>query len=198
MTTSFDFDVDIDLADRALLLKHLKCTPASVENNGVYSRHNTGVYFQQIPVHPLEGFAAMEHKQAANQGFFKVDFLNNYAYRDVKTPAHLDQLVSQQPRWSLLEYPDIVETLYHINKHFDTVNIYKPSSVEQLAMVLALIRPAKKHLIGQDWDIVEQQVWLKPHDGSYHFKKAHAIAFAMVIVVQLNLLVNDAANQRGL
>lgn len=198
MTTSFDFDIDIDLADRSLLLKHLKCTPASVENNGVYSKHNTGVYFQQIPVHPLEGFAAMEHKQAADHGFFKVDFLNNYAYRDVQTPAHLDQLVMQQPQWSLLEYPDIVETLYHINKHFDTVNIYKPSSVEQLAMVLALIRPAKKHLIGQTWDIIEQQVWLKPGDSSYHFKKAHAIAFAMVIVVQLNLLVNDAAKHREL
>ncbi len=195
MTTSFDFDVDIDLADRTLLLNHLKCIPASVENNGVYSKHNTRVYFQQIPVHPLEGFAAMDHKQAANQGFFKVDFLNNYAYRDVETPAHLDELVSQQPQWSLLEYAEIVETLYHINKHFDTVNRYKPRSVEQLAMILALIRPAKKHLIGESWDIIEQQVWLKPQDGSYHFKKAHAIAFAMVIVVQLNLLVNAVEKQ---
>ena len=194
MTQTFDFDVDIDMADRDTLLKHIKHIPASVENSGKLSKHNTGVYFQRLPVHPLEGYATIDHKSAESQGFFKVDFLNNYAYRDVQSPAHLDKLVATEPVWSLLEHPEIVETLYHINRHFDTVNFYKPQSVEQLAMVLAMIRPAKKHLVGKPWDSVEAEVWRRPSNDEYHFKRSHAISYAMVIVVQLNLLVEQANN----
>jgi len=31
-------------------------------------------------------------------------------------------------------------------------------------------------------------VWKKPSDGSYYFKKAHAVAYAHAIVVQMNLI----------
>ena len=61
-------------------------------------------------------------------------------------------------------------------------------SIDQLAMVLAIIRPAKRNLLGQPWPTIEKQVWLKPSDDSYYFKKSHAIGYAHVIVLQLNLL----------
>jgi len=32
-----------------------------------------------------------------------------------------------------------------------------------------------------------QEVWVKPTDGSYFFKKSHAVAYAQAIVVQMNL-----------
>ena len=33
-----------------------------------------------------------------------------------------------------------------------------------------------------------KEVWKKPKDGSYFFKKSHAIAYAHAIVVQMNLM----------
>ena len=63
----------------------------------------------------------------------------------------------------------------------------KPKSVEELAEVLAVIRPAKRHLLNESKEKISSEVWVKPDDGSYYFKKAHAIAYALSIVVQLNL-----------
>jgi DNA polymerase III alpha subunit len=67
----------------------------------------------------------------------------------------------------------------------------KPTSVEELAMCLALIRPAKRHLIGKTWTEIGTEIWEKPENGDYYFKKAHAVAYAMVIAVQINLICED-------
>ena len=184
-----DFDVDIDCANRDRVLKHMRHIPASVENSGKLTKHNTGVYFQNMPTEPLAGYASIDHKTAESNGYFKVDFLNNYIYKDVKDIAHLDELVARKPMWELLEHEEVVTQLYHINRHYDIVKDYKPSSVMEVAMILAIIRPAKRHLIGQSFDKIAETVWQKPTTEDYHFKKAHAVAFALAICVQLNLLV---------
>jgi DNA polymerase III alpha subunit len=93
--------------------------------------------------------------------------------------------------WELLEHAEVVEQLYHINNYADVVKSYKPRSVEQLAMILAIIRPGKKHLMGKSFDEIAQTVWDKPVSDEYYFKKAHAIAFATAIVVQLNLICEN-------
>ena len=67
----------------------------------------------------------------------------------------------------------------------------KPKTISQLAAVLAMIRPAKRYLIGKDWDSVMTEVWTKPENDEYYFKKAHAIAYAHVIVVQMNLICEE-------
>jgi hypothetical protein len=54
--------------------------------------------------------------------------------------------------------------------------------------VLAMIRPAKRSLIGKDWNSVMNEVWTKPVNDEYYFKKSHAIAYATAIVVQMNLI----------
>ena len=64
---------------------------------------------------------------------------------------------------------------------------YKPTSVEQLAMILAIIRPGKKYLVGKSWDEIAKEVWEKPTEG-YYFKHSHAVAYAVAIVVQMNLI----------
>jgi hypothetical protein len=74
---------------------------------------------------------------------------------------------------------------------------YKPTTVEQLAMILAIIRPGKKHLMGKPFDEIEKTVWVKPTGDEYYFKKAHAIAFATAIVVQLNRLVEMSGQQHA-
>ena len=79
--------------------------------------------------------------------------------------------------------------MFHIHNHYDIVKQLKPTSIEQLAAVLAVIRPAKRHLLNKEWDIINKEVWVKPDDDSYFFKKSHAIAYAIAIVVQLNSIV---------
>jgi DNA polymerase III alpha subunit len=68
----------------------------------------------------------------------------------------------------------------------------KPQSVEQIAMILAIIRPAKSYLKNSSWAEIEKNVWEKDEDGQYQFKKSHAISYALSIVVQLNLLVETS------
>jgi hypothetical protein len=51
-----------------------------------------------------------------------------------------------------------------------------------------MIRPAKRYLIGKDWTTVMTEIWTKPENDEYYFKKAHAIAYAHVIVIQMNLI----------
>jgi len=186
-----DFDVDIDMADRNKFLELVSVTPASIVKDNEYKKHNTGVYFQSIPRFPLEGYSTIDHKDAEEEGWFKVDFLNNSIYQDIEDESHLNRLLATEPMWKLLEHEEVVSQLYHINNYADVVKLYKPTSVEQLAMILAIIRPAKKHLMGKPFEEIEKTVWDKPEDGEYYFKKAHAIAFATAIVVQLNVLCEN-------
>mgnify|MGYP000213831285 FL=1 len=182
-----DFDVDIDMANRDDFLKLVNCTPASIVNDkGMYSKHNTGVYFQNINTFPLEGYSAIEHKQAEEDGWFKVDILNNHVYKGIRNEAHLDKLVATVPMWELFGHREIVEELFHINKHYEIVKQHQPTSIEQLAMILAMIRPGKRYLVGKSWEQIEKEVWVKTDE--YFFKHSHAIGYALAIVVQLNLI----------
>ena len=53
---------------------------------------------------------------------------------------------------------------------------------------MAIIRPAKRHLQDDDWQTILSQVWIKPDDGEYYFKKAHAFGYAVAVVVHMNLI----------
>lgn len=182
-------DVDIDLADRDRLLAMLNHIPARQDTK----KHNTGVYFHQVPVDPATGWCAVNYKEAEELGYFKIDMLNVGLYKDVRTPEHLDTLMAKEPNWDLLNYREVVEQLFHISNHFDVIQRMQPKNIEQLAAVLAIIRPAKRYLLGLPWDRVMREVWIRPENDEYFFKKAHAIAYAHAIVVQLNLL-EEAAN----
>jgi hypothetical protein len=189
-----DFDVDIDMANRDDFLKLVNVTPASIEKDGKFTKHNTGVYFQNIPKFPLEGYSTIDHKQAEQDGWFKLDVLNNHVYKEIENEQHLDKLIETEPMWELFQHKEIVDQLFHINKHFDIIQQHLPNSIEQLAMILAMIRPGKRHLVGKDWKDIEKDVWVKPADDSYFFKKSHSYGYALAIIVQLNLIV-ETANQ---
>lgn len=185
-------DIDIDFADRDIALQHVAHTPASLIKDGVLKRHNVGVYLHDVPVDPITNFCSIEYKRAEELGFFKMDFLNVSVYKDVKSPEHLDKLMNTPPMWEILEDESIVDGLFHLGGHFDVVSKMKPKSVMELAMVLALIRPAKRHLVGKSWSEVEKDIWTASADDLYGFKKSHAVSYALVIVVQMNLLVEGA------
>jgi DNA polymerase III alpha subunit len=177
-------DIDIDFADRTKALEVFKHVTAS---NGD-KKHNTGIYVHDIPYNPVTGLSTIDYKQAEDRGYFKLDFLNVSVYEGVKDRQHLLSLMQQEPIWDLLLEDDFTDKLFHVNGHGSTLRQMKPQSIEQLAAVLAMIRPAKRYLIGKDWNTVMTEVWTKPETNEYFFKKAHAVAYAHVIVVQMNLL----------
>ena len=184
-------DIDIDFKDRSSILNKLHHIPASIIKDNNVARHNTGIYFHEIPVDPFTGNATLDYKKAEELGYFKIDCLNVNMYKDVESEEHLQRLIDTEPDWELFQHKEIVEQLFHIHDHFNIVSQMKPQSVEQLAIVLAIIRPAKRSLLGESWQSIQKQVWLKPVDNSYYFKKSHAVSYALAIVVQLNLLVES-------
>jgi DNA polymerase III alpha subunit len=181
-------DIDIDFADRTKILDIVKHVPATILDKGVSKKHNTGVYCSSIPVNPLTGTASLDYKAAEDRGYFKIDFLNVSVYQDIKDEEHLSRLLNQEPLWDLLLQDEFVNLLFHVNGHGQILRKMMPKSIEELAMVLAMIRPAKRHLIGLDWSNVKKEVWQKPAGDEYFFKKAHAVAYAAAIVVQMNLI----------
>ena len=181
-------DIDIDFADRELALTHIKHIRASRLDGDKLVAHNTGVYLHEIPYNPVNNLANIDYKEAEDRGYIKLDFLNVSIYKDVKDEEHLIRLMNTEPLWDLLEQDDFTDLLFHINGHGYLMRQMKPSSIEELAMCLALIRPAKRHLIGKTWTEIGMEIWTKPENGEYYFKKAHAIAYAMAIVVQMNLI----------
>ena len=180
-------DIDIDFGNRDLILDKLDHTVASLEDK---SKHNTGVYVTTIPKDPISNQSTINYKEAEQRGYFKIDFLNVSIYNDVKSEQHLQELMAQEPDWKMLESRQFVDKLFHLSGYSNITRKLKPKSIPQLAAVLAIIRPSKKHLLNEDWATIMKEVWLKPDDGSYYFKKAHATSYAMAVVVQMNLLTN--------
>ena len=180
-------DIDIDLKNRDDVLTKLKHIPASIITDSV-KKHNTGVYFHDMPYDPSTNLSTINYKEAEDLGYFKIDLLNVNIYEYVSNEAHLNRLLEREPDWDLLLHKEIVEQLFHIHDHYDIVAQMQPKSIDQLAMVLAIIRPAKRQLLGESWQTIQDQVWSKPKDNSYYFKKSHAVSYAYAIIVQLNSL----------
>lgn len=181
-------DIDIDFVDRAKALELFEHVVASRVENKQLVKHNTGVYMHEMPVDAKSNVSAIPFHEAEEQGCFKIDFLNVGIYEGVKDEEHLIQLMNKEPLWDLLEQDDFSNLIFHVNGHGSILREMKPKSVEQLAAVLAMIRPAKRYLIGKDWVTVDAEVWTKPDGDEYFFKKSHAIAYACAIVVQMNLI----------
>ena len=178
-------DIDIDFADRDIILSQLEHRVAKL-NTG--KKHNTGVYATEIPHNPIDNLATVEHKAADERGYFKLDFLNVSIYKDVRDEAHLTELMERTPIWQLLEHTDFSDKVFHLNGHNELLKQLKPQSVDQLAATLAIIRPAKRHLANESWETIMKEVWTKPTNGEYFFKKAHAFAYALSVVVHMNLI----------
>lgn len=184
-------DIDIDFADREKAIELFECTRASRVDQGELVKHNTGLYFHQVPVDPIKNICEIPYDQAEESGYFKIDFLNVSIYKNIKNEEHLIRLMNQEPLWDLLEQDDFVNLLFHVNGHGGILRQMKPRSIEQLAAILAMIRPAKRHLIGKSWNDVMSDVWKKPENNEYYFKKSHATAYAVAVVVQMNLICEN-------
>ena len=191
-----DSDIDIDLGDRDKLLAAIEHIPASMRNVDPVRKHPTGVYITEIPYDPVYDMAALHYVDAEKRGYFKLDLLNVHVYNQVQSEEHLVELMSD-PNWSVLKDRNTVEQLIHLGNSYDLIQrMPEPiDSIPRLAMFLAAIRPAKRHLIGRTWKDVNETVWDKDPTG-YSFKRSHAVAYAQLVVVHMNLLKGQKNDQR--
>ena len=186
----FSSDIDIDVANRDQALAVITHTAASIIRDGKISRHNTGVYFTEIPQDPFTGQASIDYEAAEDLGYIKVDVLNVGLYQQIKSEQHLQELMQLEPEWDRLYDPEFCARLIHIGAHYDTL-VKMPeavNSIARLAMFLAVIRPAKRHLVGRSWKEVAETIWERPTDGGYAYKKSHGVAYAHLVAVNMNLL----------
>ncbi len=185
-------DIDLDLKTDFDPLKIFdEAVRASMVKNNDLIKHNVGVYFQSIPVDKLTGLAAIPYKQAEEVGYFKVDFLHLSLLDVFNSKEEIRELLKLEPDWSLLMRPDVVSNLFQISKQYDLVSKLAPKSVQELADCIALMRPGKRHLVDayiKDKTLVREELYRKPDDDKYYFKRGHAISYALNIVLQLHLI----------
>lgn len=185
----FTSDIDIDFANRDSLLEKIEYTTASIKNSdNTFKKHNTGIHPTYIPHDPVNNFSAIDYKEAESRGYLKIDLLNVWVYKLVQNEDDLKSLM-REPNWDNLNNKEFFEKIVHIGNHYSSMHqMLEPiNSIPRMAMFLALIRPGKKHLLGKSWHEVSKTIWDRGDDG-YQFKKSHAIAYAHLVVVHMNLL----------
>lgn len=182
-------DIDIDLADRDQLLKLITATPAQQLHQGQVRRHNSGVYVTDIPWDPVNECAAIDYETAEQLGYFKIDLLNMTVYQLIKSPEHYEQMLNQEPQWSRLwTDPEWAQQLVHVGNYTELLQTMRPDSIPRMAAFISIIRPGKAHLQNQSWDRVFESVWDGDDSRGFVFKKSHAISYAALVALHMNLL----------
>jgi hypothetical protein len=178
-------DIDIDFADRTTILSLIDHVPARQGDR----RHNSGVYVTDIPRDPLLGCAAIDYEQAEQRGYFKIDFLNMSVYTLVRDPEHYQAMLDREPPWSRLWTDSAwASQLVHVGNYTDLLVSMRPDSIPRMAAFISVIRPGKAHLQHQPWEQVFQSVWNGDASRGYVFKRSHAISYAALVALHMNLL----------
>lgn len=182
-------DIDIDVLSTFKPEKYFNITKASIVENEELKQHLVGVYFQNIPKDCITKLAAIPYKEAEKEGYTKIDMLHLNLLNHFKSKEEMIELMEREPNWKLLETKEFVEKLFHISNQFETVFKIKPKSVIELADVLCLIRPNKRILIDKyikNKNIIRKELYIKRENSD--LRKSHAVAYALLIVLQMNLL----------
>ena len=203
-----DLDLDIPAKESDIIREGL--LRATVLNErGEYQPPPAGVYFyNNIPSY--DGFSVLDYKTMEDNHFQKIDILNN---------SYLDDISSDE----LAEYIQIIEdedidwdklweytSAYQLGKYPGILREFKVSSIIDVAIILALIRPgsvsnydkmksfihtdkilAKKNdrvqkILKETYGIPvfdEQFKELGLDDGKYRYKKPHSIGYAYVLLI---------------
>jgi len=186
-------DIDIDFADRETVLRLIQHTPAR-QSNG--RRHNSGIYVTDIPQDPIAGCAALDAETAESRGYFKLDFLNMSVYQLIRDTAHYESMLTTTPPWQRLWQDSAwASQLVHVGNYTDLLRVMKPDSIPRMAAFISIIRPGKAHLQTRPWDEVFASVWDGDSSQGYTFKKAHAISYAALVALHMNLTSPSVAQE---
>lgn len=182
-------DIDIDFADREQLLKLIRAVPARQIHQGQVRKHNSGVYVTDIPYDPVHQCAAIDYEQAEQLGYFKIDLLNMSVYQLITSPEHYQQMLAQEPNWSRLwTDTEWASQLVHVGNYTDLLVSMKPDSITRMAAFISIIRPGKAHLQNKPWAEVFASVWDGDSSQGFTFKHSHAISYAALVALHMNLL----------
>ena len=182
-------DIDLDFGDRQKILDLIRHVPARQENDGQVRRHNSGVYVQDIPTDPFTGTASIEYQEAEERGYFKIDFLNMNVYQLIRDPAHYQEMLDREPQWDRL-WTDAAwsSQLVHVGSYTGLLATMRPDSIPRMAAFISIIRPGKAHLQNKPWAEVFESVWDGDDSQGYTFKKSHAVSYARLVALHMNLL----------
>lgn len=183
-------DIDIDLAPQfepeELFTNIVR---GSRIENGELKKHPVGFYFQDIPVDKVTNLSAIPYKDAEEYGYMKIDMLHVNILEKFESKEEMRQLQKKEPKWELLEDKNVVKKLFHLGNHYNTVSRVKPRSIQEVADVFALIRPNKITLLDKylkNPDRIRPELFTKR--DAKDMRKAHAIPYAILIVLQLHLI----------
>jgi len=185
-------DIDIDVSDNKAAREILHAIRASIVENSELKAHIVGLYFQNMPKDAITGLAAIPYDIAEDYGYYKIDVLNLSILENFQNKKQIRQLLKMEPNWKLLHDVNVIPKLFHLSKHAAILKKIKPKTVEELADVLALIRPNKTYLIDKylsDKANVRKELYKKV-DAS-DLRKSHAIPYALLIVLQLHLIEGE-------
>jgi DNA polymerase III alpha subunit len=187
-------DIDLDFANREAVLKLIQHTPARQTVQGQTRRHNSGVYVTDIPLDPVNHCATIDYEAAEQLGYFKIDFLNMSVYQLITSAEHYARAVATEPTWARLwQEPEWAQQLAHVGNYTDLLNAMRPDTIPRMAAFISIIRPGKAHLQRQTWDQVFASVWDGDESRGYTFKKSHAISYAALVALHMNLLTPSGA-----
>jgi len=179
-------DIDIDLADRSRVLDIIQCVPATQKDG---SRHASGVYVTDIPYDATLNQAAIDYQEADDRGYFKIDLLNVSVYQQVKNADHYSEMLSADPPWQRLWLdPDWSKQIVHIGNYTELLKNMKPDSIVRMAAFISIIRPGKAHLQNRPWKEVFASIWDGDNSKGFTFKKSHAVGYAHLVMLHMNLL----------
>jgi hypothetical protein len=188
-------DIDIDLADRTQILSLIEHVPARQVTDGHVRRHNSGVYVTDIPRDAVNDCAAIDYETAESRGYFKIDLLNMSVYQLIQSPEHYQTMLDREPDWQRLwQDPEWSRGLVHIGNYTDLLSRMRPDSIARMAAFISVIRPGKAHLQDRSWPEVFQSVWDGDDSRGYVFKKAHAMGYAALVALHMNL-ITDVTHQ---
>jgi len=186
-------DIDIDFADREQILNLIHHTPARQLVQNQVRRHNSGVYVTDIPYDPVNNCAAIDYETAEQRGYFKMDFLNMGVYHLIKSPEHYKEMLTTTPPWDRLWQDSAwAGQLVHVGNYTELLKSMRPDSIPRMAAFISIIRPGKAHLQNKIWPDVFDSVWDGDDSRGYTFKKSHAISYAALVSLHMNLLNQDA------
>lgn len=186
------FDVDIDV--NALCDKERYGTRAMIYNEKAQTvtNHPSGYYIQcAVPIDLVTGACSIDYKEMDSLGYQKVDILTNSSYDIFRSKDEVLEFFYMDPPWERLKEDAFIKKLPHLADNVELVKEVLPQSVQELADVLALLRPGKTHLIAsylEDKEKTRKNLYRRPVNGGMYFKLSHSIGYASMVVCVMNKL----------
>jgi hypothetical protein len=115
-------------------------------------------------------------------------------YSLVRNPNHYKEMLDRSPPWTKLwTDTDWASQLVHVGNYTGLLSSMRPDSIPRMAAFISIIRPGKAHLQNLSWTEVFESVWDGDDSRGYTFKKSHAVSYAALVALHMNLI--DPANQ---